>query len=124
MHIFVENRQKDEVGIAIVVERILCNVVDDSISDLLHVSRGHRSRWQVQMPACIVLDLRGVIETVGIRTQGCLTRSLTQHPKLLKVRNVSGFPQKRIDRRYERHAKFFVRNVTYGIESAGPSVGY
>src|ERR1041385_1424264 len=124
MHVFVKDRKKDKVGIAIVVERTLCNAVDDAISDLLHVSSGLQTRWQRQLPAGIVLDFRGVIELIGIRKQRCLTCSMAQHPILLKVRNVSGFPKKRIDRTYERHAKFFIRNVMHDIESAGTSVGY
>ena len=76
------------------------------------------------MPSRIVFDFRGVIKRVAIRTQGTLPRSVTQYPIFLKVRNVSDFPKKRIDRAQEGYAKLLVRKVTHKIERAGPGVDH
>ena len=76
------------------------------------------------MPSRIVFDLRGIIKRVTICTQGTLPGSVTQHPVILKIRDVSDFPKKRIDRAQERYAKLLVRKVTHKIERAGPSVDH
>src|SRR5436853_7771748 len=101
MHIFVEDRQKYEVLVALIE-------IYDAVANILHVTNRHSTRRQRQMPARIMCDLRRIVEGISVGAQWSMTRGVTQHPVFLEIRHVPDLLQKGIDRTQQRRAKLLV----------------
>src|SRR5262252_2550075 len=74
------------------------------------------------MPACIVLDLCGVVEGIAIRMDRCIAGGVAQDPILLEVCDVSDLPEKGIDDAQEGDAELFVGQITDEIEGTSTGV--
>ena len=68
------------------------------------------------MPARIVCDFCGVVQSFTVRNHRRASGSVAQDPVLLKKCDVPDLPEKRIDCAQQRHAKLLVGEIAYKIE--------
>src|SRR5687767_7975337 len=75
---------------------------DATIENLVHIETGLIERRQQKLPASVVGDIAGVVESIAVFAERFLFSQVTQHPKLRKPGDVSDFPKRWVDGREPR----------------------